>query len=292
LPIVFRAFPHPIETRRHSPRTRRGMTRSVLPVVLAICCFAAPADRAAAQSLRGSSGSVELMYRQAVSHDLHFYQTSSGIRRAADRGDFVRLGGNVDYALGSVSHPYVLPITRTFVHRLAAQYRLQCGERLVITSGARPQSMRLANSAARSVHPTGMAVDIRKPRNARCLRWLRETLAYLDGQGVVEAIEESRPPHFHVAVFPTSYRRYIQAGVATTRIASAVTAPAASGPSAPDATQGSAGRTYRVRRGDSLWSIARRSQTTVDELKNANALRSSRIVAGQVLVLPESTANR
>lgn len=281
-----------IDSRRQSPRTRRGMHRSVLPVLLAIFCVAAASDRAAAQSLRGSSGSVDVMYRQAVSHDLHFYRTSSGIRRAAERGDFVRLSGNVDYALGSVSHPYVLPITRTFVHRLAAQYRLQCGERLVITSGARPQSMRLANSAERSVHPTGMAVDIRKPRNARCLRWLRETLAYLDGQGVVEAIEESRPPHFHVAVFPTPYRRYIQGGATTTRIASAAPAPAARGPSASDASMSSGARTYQVRRGDSLWSIARRSRTTVDELKNANALRSSRIVAGQVLVLPETTADR
>lgn len=268
------------------------MNRPVLLVVVA-CYAAASADGAAAQSLRGSPASVDHMYRQAVAHDLHFYQTSSGIRRAVERGDFVRLGGNVDYTLGSVSHPYVLPITRTFIHRLAAQYRVQCGERLVVTSGARPQEMRLVNGAARSVHPTGMAVDLRKPTNARCLRWLRETLAYLDAQGVVEAIEESRPPHFHVAVFPTPYRRYVQGGVTATRVASAISKTAVSGPSASDPdSRGSGARTYRVRRGDSLWSIARRSQVTVDALKNANALRSSRIVAGQVLVLPEAATNR
>lgn len=269
------------------------MKRSV-PLALIAVCFAAaaPVDRAAAQSLRGSTSSVDVMYRQAVSHDLHFYQTSAGIRRAADRGDFVRLGGNVDYALGSVSHPYVLPITRTFIHRLAAQYRLRCGERLVVTSGARPRSMRLSNSVSRSVHPTGMAVDLRKPTNPQCLRWLRETLAYLDAQGVVEAIEESRPPHFHVAVFPTPYHRYVQSGVPT-RIASAASAPAGPGSSASEPpSQGDDSRTYRVRRGDSLWSIARRSRVTVDELKNANALQSSRITAGQVLVLPVAATNR
>jgi hypothetical protein len=245
-----------------------GLLALGLPITLA-----APA---AAQSLRGSATTVESMYRQAIAHDLHFYQTASGIRRAAERGDFVALTGNADYRLVKVSHPYVLPVTRTFVHRLAAQYRAACGEQLVITSAVRPQSMRLINSVDRSVHPTGMAIDLRKPTNQRCLRWLRETLAMLDARDVVEAVEERRPPHFHVAVFPQSYRRYVGGGGAGT-----LRAAAASGE-----------RTYTVRRGDSLWSIARSTRTTVDELKSANDLSSSRIMAGQVLVLPQSASNR
>lgn len=269
--------------------------KSTIRRALIASCLAAsvPAASGEAQSLRGSTTSVHTMYRQALSHGLHFYQTSEGIRRAAARGDFVRLTGNGDYALGSVSHPYVLPITRTFVHRLAAQYRAQCGERLVITSAARPKAMRLANGVAQSVHPTGMAVDLRKPRNARCLTWLRSTLAYLDAQGVIDAIEERNPPHFHVAVFPTPYRGYLQGGPRT-RLASSEAAArtVASGASAAVAVDESGARTYRVRRGDSLWSIARRSQVSVDELKSANSLRSSRIVAGQVLVLPSSSNDR
>jgi len=43
---------------------------------------------------------------------------------------------------------------------------------------------------------------------------------------------------------------------------------------------------YTVRSGDSLWTIARRHQTTVDDLRQANGLRGSKIYAGQVLEVP------
>lgn len=246
------------------------MNRSIPPGPLAAVLLLASlplVGRADAQSLRGSQASVELMYSEALTHDLHFYQTPEGIRRAAARGEFVRLPGNADYEIVRVSHPYVLPITRTFVHRLAAQYRQACGEQLVVTSAMRPQSMRLLNGTDRSVHPTGMALDLRKPTNARCLAWLREVLAFLDARGVVEATEERRPPHFHVAVFPRQYSAYLRGESPPSRLASAQ-------------------RTHTVRRGDSLWSIARQSRTTVEALKMANGLRSSRILAGQVLVIP------
>lgn len=245
-------------------------------VVLSASLAAAGAE---AQSLRGSRTSVDLMYRQARSHELHFYETSAGVRRAADRGDFVRLSGNANYQLGSVSHPYVLPSTETFVNRLGAQYRAACGEKLVVTSAVRPKSLRLANSVDKSVHPTGMAIDLRKPTKGSCLTWLRKTLSSLDGRGVIEATEEFRPPHFHVAVFPRPYTRYVGGRGATVKMASG---------SAAEAPAAESARTYKVRRGDSLWTIARRNRTSVDVIKSANSLRSSRIVAGQVLVIPET----
>jgi LysM repeat protein len=43
---------------------------------------------------------------------------------------------------------------------------------------------------------------------------------------------------------------------------------------------------YRVRSGDSLWTIARTHGTTVNELQVANQLEGSRIYAGQVLDVP------
>lgn len=237
-----------------------------------------------AQTLRGSRASVDRIHRQALSHQLHFYETSSGVRRAHDRGVFVRLGGNANYALANVSHPYVLPATHTFILRLAQQYRSACGEKLVVTSAMRPKSLRLVNSVDRSVHPTGMAVDLRRPTNGRCLSWLRETLLNLESTGAIEAVEERNPPHFHVAVFPTPYTRYVQRQGGTVRVAAA-----------PNAAQGrsiasvaAAERTYQVRRGDSLWSIARRNNVSVDHIRQANDLRSTRIVAGQVLKIPEA----
>lgn len=253
-------------------RTLRSTARWVLPAALALC--AAPA---AAQSLRGSPASIDRMYNHARSADLTFYRTGVGVRSAAREGDLVRMSGNADYQLSGVSYPYALTSTRTFVQRLGAQYREVCGERLVITSGVRPTSLRLSNSTDRSVHPTGMAIDIRKPRGGRCLTWLRETLLHLEGQGVIEATEERRPPHFHVAVFPAPYRRYVgnQGGGS-----SGQTRTAARGSASSSRT------TYRVRSGDSLWEIARRHDTTVDRLRAANDMRTNRIVAGQVLIIP------
>lgn len=255
-------------------RTFRLTAPGVLAAALAL--GAAPAG---AQSLAGSRASIDRMYSHARAADLTFYRTPIGVRGAARDGGLVRMSGNGDYRLAGVSYPYALGSTRTFVQRLGAQYRQVCGEKLVITSGVRPTTLRLANSTDRSVHPTGMAVDIRKPRGGRCLAWLRETLLYLEGQGVIEATEERRPPHFHIAVFPAPYRRYVgnTGGPAEGRTAS-------SGSSSP-ASRASR-TTYRVRSGDSLWEIARRHDTTVDRLRAANDMRTNRIVAGQVLIIP------
>ena len=43
---------------------------------------------------------------------------------------------------------------------------------------------------------------------------------------------------------------------------------------------------YRVRRGDSLWKIARSHGTTVDEIREVNGLRDSQIFVGQVIDVP------
>ena len=230
-----------------------------------------------AQSLRGSPSSVDRMYQQAKSHDLRFFSSASAIRTAHENNELVRLSGNSDYRLVDVSYPYVLPETYTFVVRLASQYRAACGEQLVVTSATRPTSMRLLNSVDRSVHPTGMAVDLRKPQNSRCLRWLRNTLLSLEAAGLLEAVEERNPPHFHVAIFPRQYIQYVQARTGGRQPVTLATV--ASSPSTST-------KTYQVRRGDSLWTIARRNNTTVDEIREANNLRSTRILAGQTLLIP------
>lgn len=158
----------------------------------------------AAQSLRGSHASVSLMYRRAVRGGLDFYETRSDVKRAVVRGELVKLGGGSHYVVSNLGMPYVRPETKAFIVDLAADYHRACGTRLVITSATRPISRKLANSSELSVHPTGMAVDLRKPAG-RCRTWLRRTLLAAERRGVIEATEERHPPHFHIAVLPSRY---------------------------------------------------------------------------------------
>jgi len=279
-----------------------GASRALVAAAVA-AALVASSPAAGAQSLRGSRASVERMHDQAVAHGLRFYETSAGVRTAAARGGFERLTGNGDYRLKAVGFPYVTEQTRVFVERLARQYHAGCGEPLVVTSAIRPEERQPRNSVDLSVHPTGMAVDLRKPTKAKCLKLLRTTLLALEKEGVLEATEERRPPHFHVAVFPSAYARYV-GGTATTlasaagddaadaaeRAAVRAARPALVTIAAPrrgtPSRSAAAGRRYRVRAGDTLWHLARRYDTTVARIRAANNISGSRLRPGQQIVIP------
>jgi hypothetical protein len=253
------------------------MSRPLFLLLAAAGALAGRANVVIGQSLRGSSASVERMYDEAVREQLSFYESSAGVRQAVAHGDLVPLTPSGDIELHSVAFPYVLPATKTFVERLSEEYARKCGEPLVVTSAVRPESRQPANSSTRSVHPTGMAVDLRRPETS-CLTWLRRTLLSLEGDGLIEATEEHRPAHFHVAVFGDAYMRFVASTDGATSTADG--AVQAGHPREHSPT------TYRVRVGDSLWSIAQRHDTTVPELMKANRLERTRITPGQVLVIP------
>ena len=239
-----------------------------------------------AQSLRGSQTSVTRMYNHAQAADLHFFTSGRGIRNAAEDGSLVKLQPNQNYTLVGVSYPYARPVTRTFLERLSAQYRSACGERLVVTSAARPRSLHLINSVSKTVHPTGMALDIRRSNRASCRNWLRSTLLSLEGDGVLEATEEHNPPHFHVAVFPGPYSEYLrEKSVRTPAITKTAATTRTDAPVKRTPVE-SPTRRHKVRSGESLWAIARQNGVSVARLKAANSLSSSTIRAGQTLVLP------
>ena len=162
----------------------------------------------AAQSLRGSQESVDHLYLVARASGLQFHATVRSARRAVAAGEFVPLRGNKDYApKSSMSLPYATAEVRTYIEHLAAEYHSACGERLVVTSALRPMSRRPRNGSVKSVHPTGIAVDVRKPKRRMCRDWLRQLLLQHEREGAIEATEEFRPPHFHIVVLQALERR-------------------------------------------------------------------------------------
>jgi hypothetical protein len=169
----------------------------------------AAAASAPAVSLRGSPAAMQHQNRIAKEHGLDFYRTSADIHAAVEAGELVRLEGDANYAVADfVRHPFLRPAAKLFVERLSAQYREACGQKLVVTSAVRPSSGQPSNAHQLSVHPAGMAVDLRVSDRASCRSWLESTLLSLEQRGVLNGIREFHPPHYHVAIFPEQYMAY------------------------------------------------------------------------------------
>ena len=250
-----------------------------------------PGD-AGAQSLRGGLGAMEAQNRRARDYDYTFLRSPAHVQRFVNLGLLVELKGNRDYRLDDeVSFPFARLEVRTFIERLGGQYRAACGEQLVVTSLTRPLNRQPRNSSSLSVHPTGMAVDLRRSTKRACRRWMEEVLLHLEGIGTVEATYERRPPHYHVAVYTREYAQYVASLQAAGRVAAEGDGPVESRAAAAHAHGASSAAVvrYRVRSGDTLWAIARAYGTTVSVIKSSNNLGSSRIYAGQLLEVPVSS---
>jgi len=256
-----------------------------------------------AQTLSGGAASLDRQNAQAQAHGFTFLETPEQVRRFVEAGYLVSVRPNADFDVHNVSFPYARPEVRLFIQRLAAQYRATCGEKLVVTSLTRPRSNQPWNASTRSVHPTGMAVDLRRSHSASCRQWLERTLLSLEGQGVLEAIYERNPPHYHVVVYPQPYATHVaqltgqsvQAVVAQAQggrsEANGSAAPVRAVAQASSASPSSASSvTHRVARGETLDRIARNFGVTVSALKAENQLRSDRILAGQTLRIPGTRA--
>ena len=279
----------PVRTGLAAPSARREATargsrrRRCLTPLLAAGLLLGGVQGISAQSLRGSSASLDRQVAQARRHDFTHLTGPAQLRRFVDAGLLVHVAGNRDYTLVDVSFPFARPEVRLFIERLSSQYRRACNERLVVTSLTRPLSHQPRNASDRSVHPTGMAIDLRVPAG-RCRGWLEAVLLSLEARGVLEATRERRPPHYHVAVYPKPYAAYVRALTARVAGGSAEPAPAARG--SVDAPAADAVTVHAVRRGDSLERIARRYGATVEGLRRANGLGSSLIHPGQSLRIP------
>jgi hypothetical protein len=175
-----------------------------LLALLTLIVAAAAATPAAAQSLYGSHESLLRQNLVAQQHDYAYLRTTQEVMQAIEAGVLIPVHGNQDLELAGeeVSFPYARREVKTFLEQLAHAYHAACGEPLVVTSLVRPISRQPWNASPISVHPTGMAVDMRRSDRHGCRQWLESTLLALESEGMVEATREHWPPHYHVAVFP------------------------------------------------------------------------------------------
>jgi hypothetical protein len=185
------------------------MLRTTLLVLAASAAVAGTVRADVPVTLVGSPASMVRQHEVAEKEGLSFLRTPAQVRALVTEGQLVPLGGNADYTVSKgVSFPDAQPATRLFVERTAASYRAACGEQMVVTSLTRPLSDQPSNAHKLSVHPTGMAADLRIPKNAACRTWLEGELLSLEKAGVIDVTREHTPPHLHVAVFGAAYTAY------------------------------------------------------------------------------------
>ncbi len=219
------------------------------------------AGQVQAQTLKGSRASMERQYQVAVQNGYGFAQTAQLVDEFVGAGDLVLVTKNRFLDLHDVSFPYARPPVKNFIEQISAQYFAACGEKLTVTSLTRPINKQPQNAASDSVHPTGMAVDLRIPPLGKCRSWLERTLLAMESADVLDVTRERRPPHYHVAVFPEVVHQFADAS-------------------------SEQGHEYVVRRGDTLSRIATITGVPVNQLRASNGLRGDMIIAGQKLQIP------
>jgi LysM repeat protein len=244
---------------------------------------------AQAQTLKGSRTSIDKQYRTAMSYGLTFVKSASGLNSAIGANQLIRVTPDRYMDLHDVSYPYAVPGTQLFLSRLSSQYYSMCNEKLTVTSLLRPRDRQPANSVAHSVHPTGMAVDLRIPKTNKCRVWLENTLLSLERENVVDVTRERYPPHYHVAVYAEHYETRVATLTGSKLERSAVAADSTTVSKA--LPFGGVYQRYVVRKGDTLSEIAKRNGVQVAQLRAVNTLRGNLINVGQKLRIPSGSAS-
>lgn len=164
-----------------------------------------PLSSSLAGDLGGSPESMAQQHAVAVQSDYGFLRKPADVEHLVELGRLVELEGNGDYALSDVSFPYARAEVLTFIESLAADYHDEFGFKLVVTSLTRPTSLQPSNAHDLSVHPAGMATDLRVPADSVRRAWLEARLLALEDAGAIDVTREKHPPHYHVAVFAEKY---------------------------------------------------------------------------------------
>jgi hypothetical protein len=186
------------------------MRRGLVGALAIAALTAAPVQADLPVSLRGSNAAMMRQHSVAVEAGYTFVRTAEQMEEMVTSGELVRLYGNEDYGFRQGVRSLVArPETEIFIERLARDYRAACGEKLIVTSLTRPMSRQPRNAHRLSVHPAGIAVDLRVSQNATCRSWLEDTLMTMEEEGLLDGIRERSPPHYHVALFPDAYMAHV-----------------------------------------------------------------------------------
>ena len=145
-----------------------------------------------------------------------FAATEDRLVEMVEEGMLVELEENASLKFNNVSRPYVLPVVAEFVYRLADQYNYgqRCGP-LVLNGAARDVAFQqtMGNGSKKSVHPAGMALDIKSTDLAlRCQVWLEETLLDIEAAKRIDVTKEvsGEAPHYHVTVAIHEYEAWLE----------------------------------------------------------------------------------
>ena len=138
--------------------------------------------------------------------DYSFLRTPKQVQALATSGALVQVTETEHLALSKVSYPFARPEVRDFIERFATRYHEATGTRLIITSLTRPSALQPKNAHKLSVHPAGMAVDLRVPTDSAARAVLEKSLLAWKRAGALDVTREHSPPHYHVAVFAEKYR--------------------------------------------------------------------------------------
>lgn len=183
------------------------MRKSFRAGLLAVLMMA-QAGAARGDSLRGSPSSMARQHEVAVKEDYSFLRTPKEVQKLASVGALVAVTENENLTLSKVSYPYARPEVRDFVERFAARYREATGSPLVVTSLTRPEAAQPRNAHKLSVHPAGMAVDLRIPADGAARSFIERSLLEMERAGVLDVTRERSPAHYHIAVFAEPYAAY------------------------------------------------------------------------------------
>jgi hypothetical protein len=182
--------------------------KSVVPAAILAALLVLPGRSLMAAELAGSPASMVHQHAVAVEEDYSFLRTPDDVRRLVDAGLLLPVKATADYTLSNVSYPYTRPEVLSFIEHFATSYRAATGDRLVVTSLTRPLSTQPRNAHVLSVHPAGMAVDLRVPDNADDRAFLEHALLSMENAGMLDVTREHHPSHFHIAVFAPEFEPY------------------------------------------------------------------------------------